>query len=97
MLYATYDYYQNVYCGAMSQDDFRRHVRSASAYLDQITFGRVGALQDEDPLQCKVSDACCAVAEAYRRNEEGRGDVGDQRGPQRHHLPGQQVRQPPAV
>ena len=71
MLYATYDYYQNVYCGAMSQDDFRRHVRSASAYLDQITFGRVGALQDEDPLQCKVSDACCAVAEAYRRNEEG--------------------------
>ena len=71
MLYATYDYYQNIYCGAMTEDELRRHVRPASAYLDQITFGRVGALAEGDPLQGRVADACCAVAEAYRRNEAG--------------------------
>ncbi len=71
MLYATYDYYQNIYCGTMAEDEFRRHIRSASAYLDQITFGRVGALADGDPLQGRAADACCAVAEAYQRNEAG--------------------------
>lgn len=71
MLYATYDYYQNIYCGTMAEDEFRRHIRSASAYLDQITFGRVGALAEEDPLQGRAADACCAVAEAYQRNEAG--------------------------
>lgn len=71
MLYATYDYYQNIYCGTMTEDEFRRHIRSASAYLDQITFGRVGALAEGDPLQSRVADACCAVAEASLLNQRG--------------------------
>lgn len=71
MLYAAYDYYQTIYGGTMAENEFRRHVRSASAYLDQITFGRVGALAEGGPLQGKIADACCAVAEAYQHNEVG--------------------------
>lgn len=50
MLYATYDYYQTIYCGTMTGDEFRRHVRSASAYLDQITFGRGGRFAGGGPF-----------------------------------------------
>lgn len=67
MVYADYVYYRGVYGGTMPETDFRRQARRASAYLDQITMGRVSALAGDD----RVLGACCAVAEEYRSQEQG--------------------------
>lgn len=67
MVYADYSYYKDVYGGTMPEAEFRRQVRLASAYLDQITMGRISALAGDD----RARDACCAVAEEYRQQEQG--------------------------
>lgn len=71
MVYADYAYYKGEYKGTMPEADFERLSRQASAYLDQVTFGR--AADAPKALQAKVKDACCAVADAYLLNEQGGG------------------------
>lgn len=70
MVYADFSYYQNTYHGTMSEADFNRLSRQASAYLDRVTFGRIDA---KISGSYKIMDACCAVADAYLLNEHGGG------------------------
>lgn len=70
-VYADWEFYTAEYGGVMGgvmkEADFRRLVRQASAYLDRITFGRIGAEEWRDV----AANACCAVAEAMRYIEQG--------------------------
>lgn len=71
MIYADYAYYRDNYKGEMPGAKFASLSRVASAYLDQVTFGR--AADAPEGLQGKIKDACCAVADAYLLNEQGGG------------------------
>ena len=70
MIYAEYEYYKGSYYGKMAEEDFVRLSRQASAYLDNVCFGRIADVTDE-AIMAKVKDACCAVADAYLLNENG--------------------------
>lgn len=70
--YADYDHYLSEYGGTMAEEAFKRLARQASAYLDQVTFGRIGSGLDKAAMD-KVKDACCAVADAFLLNEQGGG------------------------
>lgn len=70
MPYADYSYYSNTYHGTMPEEDFNRLSRQASAYLDSVTFGRVG--RNHPPAtKTKIQDACCAVADILLVKEQG--------------------------
>ena len=72
MVYAAYDYYLNEYSGnAVSEADFARLSRQASAYLDSLTYGKIRGPWVDDS---RVRDACCAVAEVMYKQEQG-GEV----------------------
>ena len=70
MIYADYSYYQNSYKGTMPEVDFNRLSQRASAYIDRVTFGRLG---DGKAVPEPVKNACCAVADVYLLNEHGGG------------------------
>lgn len=70
MIYADFSYYKDTYCGEMAEGDFKRLSRSASAYLDSITFDRIPSVTDEKITE-KAREACCAVADAILLNENG--------------------------
>ena len=69
MIYADFSYYKDTYCGEMAEGDFKRLSRSASAYLDSVTFDRIAAVTDEK-IKEKVREACCAVADVLLRKEQ---------------------------
>lgn len=72
MVYADYDYYLNEYNGnAVAEADFTRLSRQASAYLDSLTCGKIRGTWVDDS---RVKDACCAVAEAMQKQDQG-GEV----------------------
>ena len=72
MVYADYDYYLNEYSGnAVAEADFTRLSRQASAYLDSLTCGKIRGTWVDDS---RVKDACCAVAEAMQKQDQG-GEV----------------------
>ena len=72
VVYADYDYYRSVYGGkAVPEADFYRLSRQASAYLDQVTFGRIRGEWEKDS---RVVEACCAIVEILHRQEQG-GEV----------------------
>lgn len=71
MPYADYTYYCSEYRGTLPEADFDRLSRRASAYLDNITLGRI---QGEWFTDSRVKDACCATAEEIGRQEQG-GEV----------------------
>lgn len=65
MAYASYEYYQGTYYGAMIRDqtEFVRAAERASEYMDTATFDR---LQDGyDEYGTKVQKCCCALADAF--------------------------------
>ena len=68
MLTVDYDFYTGTYKGARTAADFNRLAVFASAYISEITLGRVpddlGALGDEDAA-LRVRLAFCAVADTY--------------------------------
>lgn len=72
MVYADFSYYRDTYCGEMAEGDFKRLSRSASAYLDSVTFDRIPSVTDEKIME-KVREACCAVADALLRKEQRDG------------------------
>lgn len=68
-MYADYDYYLTVYAGnQIAEEDFSRLSVRASSYLDSVSAAA------EHPDADAVKMAACAVAEAWKRNEEG-GEV----------------------
>lgn len=72
MLTVDYHFYVGVFRGQMAEADFNRLAVYASAYLDELTMGRTaGELSAE--IEDKAKMALCAVADAYRLNEQGGG------------------------
>lgn len=65
MIYADYSFYSEVYQGNLTSVQFAPAARDASAYIDQITFGR---LKRGAPVTEAVKMATCAVAEAIAKN-----------------------------
>ena len=75
MAYATYEFYMNSYGGnAIPLADFDCFSKRASEYIDMVTLGRAADYLDKNDM---VKKACCAVAEAYKINEEGGGVVAE--------------------
>lgn len=72
MLTVDYKYYTETFHGKMTEADFERLSVYASAYLDELTFGKISAELDSDTKD-KAKRAFCAVADAYRLNEQGGG------------------------
>lgn len=70
MIYADYAYYTDVFGGAaISEQAFPRCAAQASAYLDNVTFGRAELhAQDERLKMC-----CCALAEAVNSTADTGG------------------------
>lgn len=75
MAYATYEFYKDSFGGnAIPQADFDRFAKRASEYIDLVTFGKAETYLDEKEL---LKKACCAVADAYKINEDGGGIVAE--------------------
>lgn len=63
MIYATYEYYTNEYMGtALTEQEFQKYARRASAEMDHVTFGRLSELSGDAITDC-VRDCMCDVAE----------------------------------
>ncbi|WNX84370.1 hypothetical protein RWV98_17615 [Agathobaculum sp. NTUH-O15-33] len=69
MIYADYSYYKDTYRGKMPETDFDRLSRQASAYLDEVTFGR--ATRAPEQYRGNLKDACCAVTDEMHRQGKG--------------------------
>jgi hypothetical protein len=87
MAYADFPYYKDEYKGTMPEEDFNRLSRQASAYIDQVTFGRAAGNHPE-AFQTKIKGACCAVADILLKKEQG-GELASQTvGPWTKHFAG---------
>lgn len=74
MIYADYDFYTDEYHGTTPEQDYNRLSVKASAYIDQVTFDRIGSdWESDERLADRIRMACCAVADAYHLNEQGGG------------------------
>ena len=71
MIYADFSYYKDTYCGEMAEGDFKRLSRSASAYLDSITFDRIPSVTDEKIIETIGGGRVEYQAILDARNEEG--------------------------
>lgn len=66
MLYADYSFYRDTYCGNMSEADFRKHCKSASDFIDGVTFGRITQeLMQNENAAYKIRSACCVCADIF--------------------------------
>lgn len=61
-----YSFYTDVYCGKMSEGEFKRYSAAATAFVGQVTFNR------ELPEDAG-GRAICAVADVMKRGEERAG------------------------
>ena len=63
MTYATYQYYTDEYFGtALTEQEFPKYAKRASAEMDHVTFGRLSELPDEQ-ITDRIMDCMCDVAE----------------------------------
>lgn len=67
MLYADYEFYRDTHHGSMTEADFTKHVKSASDFIDSVTFGRITQelMQDENAAY-KIRSACCECADILK-------------------------------
>lgn len=74
MIYADFEYYQNVFHGTKikEQTEFEGLAVKATADLDRLTFGRI---DPEAPISEAVKNAMCAVAETRRAYESGEAGI----------------------
>lgn len=72
MMTVDYQFYKETFHGQMNESDFARLSVYASAYIDELTMGRVSDQLSENTMQ-RVKMAFCAVADAYHLNEQGGG------------------------
>lgn len=71
MIYADYSFYRDTYCGSMSEADYRRHSRSASDFIDSVTFGRITQeLMNDEKAAYKIRSACCVCADIYYNHSQ---------------------------
>lgn len=70
MRYADYEYYLNIYGGALTEDEFNAQIVNASAYLDYLTMCRINKKMLVSYGDA-VKLAACAVAEVYHRCSKG--------------------------
>lgn len=74
MIYATYEYYTDAYFGnTLTEKEFPKYAKRASAEIDHVTFGRLSNIPD-DKIPDAVRDAVCDVAEKlhqYANTAEG--------------------------
>lgn len=70
MVCADYAYYTGTYRGTMPEDAFGRAIRTAAAYIESVTFGRVNMAHNEAVID-KIKRAECAVADVYYAQEQG--------------------------
>ena len=69
---ADYQFYTEVFHGKMAREDFDRLAVYASAYLEELTMGRITDGLPEDTA-LRVKKAQCAVTEVYLLQEQGGG------------------------
>ena len=73
MTYATYGYYTNDYFGtALTEQEFPKYARRASAEMDHVTFGRLSKLPEE-LITDSIRDCMCDVAERMYHLETAKG------------------------
>lgn len=73
MTYATYDYYTNDYFGTtLTEQEFPKYARRASAEMDHVTFGRLSKLS-ADEITDAIRDCMCDVAERMHHFETATG------------------------
>ena len=72
MLDVTYGFYTDTYHGTLAEDDFERALVYASAWLDDLTMGRVSDGLSDD-MQQRVRLAVCAAVDARSTNEKREG------------------------
>lgn len=61
MIYASYDYYVEIYNGKVRGEDYGRLAARASAFIDYCTMGRAAAAAGMD----EVKMCCCALVDQY--------------------------------
>lgn len=66
MIYADYSFYCDSYHGNMSEADFCKHCKSASDFIDCVTFGRITQeLMNDESAAYKIRSACCICADIF--------------------------------
>lgn len=71
--YADYCYYVEEYDGnKVSGEEFDKHIRKASVYINEITHGRIqeGNLLEKGVYLNEIQDAACAVAEVIYEDDQ---------------------------
>lgn len=68
--YVDYSYYIATYKGTLSEDDFHREVVRATAYVNQVTMGRISSAIFEKYAD-EIKMATCAACEVYHAAEKG--------------------------
>lgn len=65
-MHADYEFYRDKYHGNMSESDFLRHGKSASDFIDSVTFGRITQeLMENENAAYKIRSACCVCADIF--------------------------------
>lgn len=64
MAYADFTYYRDEYCGVKItvEKEFNRYARRASAIVDQVTYGRLTSIANDD-IPEEVYEATCALVD----------------------------------
>ena len=71
-MYADYNYYTTTYGGsAVSEADFPRLAAKASAYMDNVTFGRALTCTNTDRIKC----CCCDLVDTLYSTEGTNGMI----------------------
>jgi len=73
-VYADYGYYAGAYGGTLPEHLFEKWAARASAYIDRITFGRIGRLGS---VPEGVKRACCEMCDAFQKREAAKVDGKD--------------------
>ena len=60
----------------MSEADFLRHGKSASDFIDSVTFGRITAeLMEDEAAAYKIRSACCECADVLKSRSDRADDI----------------------
>ena len=76
MAYSDFEFYTSIYKGTLSEVAFERLSERASDYIDGRT-NYVFCSSIADDIAVRLKKACCAVADAYYKNESGGGKASE--------------------
>ena len=70
-MHADYEFYRDTHHGNMSEADFLRHGKSASDFIDAVTFGRITAeLMENEAAAYRIHSACCECADVLKSRSD---------------------------